>query len=188
MRSPLRLVPCRPAPLGARCTRGVCCNGRRRRRHACRSFGTASRRVSRDVHADVGYAHVEVPKIELVVWPWRNSAKHLAAAAAAARAAEAEAAPPAGEGVPSPVDVTEVEGPGAPAAPLAANPAAATNSGANPYLPDYLVGAGEAAAAGSGRRRPARRDNPVQEQLSSLARHLKDLSGTWQAPTRQLPG
>lgn len=37
------------------------------------SFGTGSRRTtSRDVHAEVGYAHAEVAKVELVVWPWKG--------------------------------------------------------------------------------------------------------------------
>jgi len=40
---------------------------------ACRSFGSSSRNVSRDVHAELGYAHAEVAKVELVVWPWRNN-------------------------------------------------------------------------------------------------------------------
>lgn len=38
------------------------------------SFGTGSRTMSsRDVHAEVGYAHAEVAKVELVVWPWRSN-------------------------------------------------------------------------------------------------------------------
>lgn len=32
-------------------------------------MGTAAQRVSREVHADVGYAHLSIPRLELVVWP-----------------------------------------------------------------------------------------------------------------------
>lgn len=38
-----------------------------------RSFGSSGAHdVSRDMHADVGYAHAEVSKVELVVWPLKN--------------------------------------------------------------------------------------------------------------------
>ena len=41
------------------------------------SFGAAAREVEghREMHAEVGYAHAHVSKMELVVWPWRNNPK-----------------------------------------------------------------------------------------------------------------
>lgn len=36
---------------------------------------TPHRALSRDVQAELGYAHAEVARIELVVWPWRNNPK-----------------------------------------------------------------------------------------------------------------
>ncbi len=36
----------------------------------CSSMGTAAQRsMSREVHADVGYAHLSIPRVELVMWP-----------------------------------------------------------------------------------------------------------------------
>jgi len=40
------------------------------------SFGTDSRARSQEMHAEVGYAHAEVSKLELVVWPMRNNPKN----------------------------------------------------------------------------------------------------------------
>jgi hypothetical protein len=39
------------------------------------SFGADSRARSQEMHAEVGYAHAEVSKLELVVWPMRNNPK-----------------------------------------------------------------------------------------------------------------
>ncbi len=39
------------------------------------SFGADSRERSQEMHAEVGYAHAEVSKLELVVWPARNNPK-----------------------------------------------------------------------------------------------------------------
>ena len=39
------------------------------------SFGANNRDVSQEMHAEVGYAHADVSKVELVVWPWRNNPK-----------------------------------------------------------------------------------------------------------------
>jgi hypothetical protein len=40
------------------------------------SFGADSRARSQEMHAEVGYAHAEVSKLELVVWPMRNNPKN----------------------------------------------------------------------------------------------------------------
>jgi hypothetical protein len=40
------------------------------------SFGADSRERSQEMHAEVGYAHAEVSKLELVVWPSRNNPKN----------------------------------------------------------------------------------------------------------------
>jgi hypothetical protein len=39
------------------------------------SFGASRREVDRGMHAEVGYAHADVAKVELVVWPLRNNPK-----------------------------------------------------------------------------------------------------------------
>jgi hypothetical protein len=41
------------------------------------SFGADSRERSQEMHAEVGYAHAEVSKLELVVWPSRNNPKNI---------------------------------------------------------------------------------------------------------------
>lgn len=40
------------------------------------SFGADSRARSQEMHAEVGYAHADVSKLELVVWPMRNNPKN----------------------------------------------------------------------------------------------------------------
>lgn len=40
------------------------------------SFGSQQQEaLTRDVHADVGFAHANISKVEIVAWPWRNNPK-----------------------------------------------------------------------------------------------------------------
>eukprot|EP00887_Chlorella_sp_A99_P000377 scaffold13.g377.t1 len=85
------------------------------------SLGAAARQVSREVHADIGYAHFEVPKLEVVVWPWKARQGNEAAEAEGA----AQASPPPPRAAPAPA----AAGAAGAAAGAAAAPAAPTASG-----------------------------------------------------------
>lgn len=121
--------------------------------------------MSRAVTADVGYAHAEVPKIELVVWPWRGAAQQAQQAAQQIEAGEAappegEAEAPAGEGAGGAVVPAEV------AAPSMQDPSL--------HLPDYLTSAAQ--LAGAERRRPG----PGARSLAALEHHMGALRDSWQ--------
>ncbi len=124
------------------------------------AIGGAGRSARRAVEADVGYAHAEIPKLELVVWPGRRAAGEGAPGeegpARPAAAAPARASSEGGE-------------PGAVAAPPPArSPAAAP-------LPVFLTDLPPEEPAPRGAGGAARRRRP-KGPLDELARRAQDLA------------
>lgn len=127
----------------------------------CRSFGAASRQVSREVHADVGFAHAEVPKVELVLWPYSKRPQLTATSAGGGgheEVAEAEQQPAAS------TSGSSSSSGGSTAA--AASRDKGSSGAAAGLLPPYLTG--DAAA------RPRRRAR--QADLTQLSSHVASLS------------
>ncbi len=123
------------------------------------AIGGAGRAARRAVEADVGYAHAEIPKLELVVWPGRRAAGEGASgekgAARPVAAAPARASSEGGE-------------PGEPAAAPARSPAAAP-------LPAFLTDLPPEEPAPRGADGAGRRRRP-KGPLDELARRAQDLA------------
>ena len=168
-------------------------------------MGTAAaQRGAKEVHADVGYAHLDIPRLELVVWPrGRPSAaassspaegSSSAAAAAEAAAGEEGEAGSSGDDAGSCLDAaaSEVVGGGSGAGAGFASVGSAAGLAAQQqkqqqkqppqfreYLPHYLRGegsAGTATAVSGGSGRGGQRRKASLQQLSS---HVASLSGRW---------
>lgn len=146
-------------------------------------MGNAARRINREVHADVGYAHLDIPRLELVVWPWgrqpgssNGDGSVCSSGGGGSAAAGTAAAAAAGS--------TEVAAGGAGEGAGAAAPLAAADSTAagqqQEHLPDYLRGEAPAAAgAGSSRAKVGRGGGSRQASLQQLNSHMACLSGRW---------
>lgn len=149
----------------------------------CRSMGTAARHINREVHADVGYAHLDIPRLELVVWPRGKPAAAAnvdssgggssAAAEGAASSGEAElvALPAGGSGLVG----------GSVASPASSAASISAAAAADEHLPEYLRGeasGGTAVASrgSSGGRGSAGRRKAALQQLNT---HVACLSGRW---------
>ena len=135
-------------------------------------MGTAARHINREVHADVGYAHLDIPRLELVVWPRGKPA----AAADSSGSGGAEGADAAGREA-APADAA-AGGSGQDAAPAAGGGGSSSAAAAQEHaLPEYLrgEGAGGTAAVGRGSSSGSRRKASLQ-QLNS---HVACLSGRW---------
>lgn len=119
------------------------------------SFGANDQDVSQEMHAEVGYAHAEVNKVELVVWPWRNNPKWAPA--------------PSITNIPSNAVVTNGSGSG---------------SGSDGYASEEdSEGAGSTAVVVRGSKDTGRKKDWVGQGLADLQEHIADLQEWWE--TRQ---
>lgn len=138
-------------------------------------MGTSAQRMSREVHADVGYAHLDIPRLELVLWPrGRPGAKE--------EGGSGDAAIAGGSGG---------SGSGGGGGSAAAAAVGSSGGGSDHPLPEYLRGEasggtattsahGSSGSGSSGRRRAA--------SMQQLGSHVACLSGRWwdrQDPERQ---
>ena len=139
-------------------------------------MGTAAQHINREVHADVGYAHLDISRAELVVWPRGRPAGAAqdgaddASGSGSSGSGSGDAAAEAGSssGV--------VVGSGAAAA---AASAAAESGGAEAqqeYLPEYLRGAGSAGTATAAPRSGGRGKKAALAHINS---HVVALSEHW---------
>ncbi len=150
-----------------------------------RSMGTAARHINREMHADVGYAHLDIPRLELVVWP---RGKPSVAAAESASNGSSGGSSGAVEGAAStggevtPGGAAASGGSGQAAGSGGSSSSAASISGAaaaDEHLPEYLRGeaSGGTAVASRGSSGGGRgRRKAAVQQLNS---HVASLSGRW---------
>ncbi|KAI7839112.1 hypothetical protein COHA_007117 [Chlorella ohadii] len=149
------------------------------------SMGTAARHINREMHADVGYAHLDIPRLELVVW--RRGKPSVAAAESASNGSSGgssgavEGAASTGGEV-TPGGAAASGGSGQAAGSGGSSSSAASISGAaaaDEHLPEYLRGeaSGGTAVASRGSSGGGRgRRKAAVQQLNS---HVASLSGRW---------
>lgn len=148
-------------------------------------MGTAARHINREVHADVGYAHLDIPRLELVVWPRGKPAAADGGGSASGSGGADGAAERGASGSEPALDAAPAGGSGsAAAAGSSAAPsgtASISSAAAEDPLPEYLRGeasGGTAVASrgsGGGRGAGGRRKAAVQQ----LNAHVASLSGRW---------
>ncbi|KAI3430283.1 hypothetical protein D9Q98_004879 [Chlorella vulgaris] len=161
------------------------------------SLGAAAQQaVSREVHADVGYAHLSIPRVELVVWPRGrpNEPAELTSSPAAAApasssmdaavaavaggvaAAAGEAGPVAGDPQACSAAVEAAEGAAAGSgAALALVPVATPDLQPGVPLPLGASAASEPALGGGAASGTQRKRNGLAE----LQGHITELTGRW---------
>jgi hypothetical protein len=163
----------------------------------CRSLGAAAQQaVSREVHADVGYAHLSIPRVELVVWPRGRPSEPaeltsspaaaapasssmdaaVAAVAGGVAAAAGEAGPVAGDPQACSAAVEAAEGAAAGSgAALALVPVATPDLQPGVPLPLCASAASEPALGGGAASGMRRKHNGLAE----LQGHITELTGRW---------
>ncbi|PRW20457.1 hypothetical protein C2E21_8951 [Chlorella sorokiniana] len=138
------------------------------------SMGTAARHINREVHADVGYAHLDIPRLELVVWPRGKPA------ATADSGSNGGSGSGAAEGVASSADAAfDAASVGVNAAAGSSGspsgPASISAAAAEEHLPEYLRGEASGGTAVASRSSAGRRKAALQQ----LNAHVASLSGRW---------